>query len=83
MRDAVKAIAYFIILGTAISITIPAIPAILFWALVYPPIGACRDLTPTDCAFYEYVAVWVEAAIAVGSVYIGFRVWNWIQSPRG
>ena len=85
MRDISKAIAYAVILGVTISITIPGIPAIFFWGLVSSPIGDCRDMSPTDCAFYMYVGVWALVAITVGLVYLAFQVWNsrWIRSLRG
>lgn len=69
MRDIAKAIVVYFLLGTWFSITAPGFMGIFFWVLD-PAIGACRNLSPTNCAFYMYVGVWGITAIIVSSAYL-------------
>lgn len=69
MRDGAKAVVVYVLLGTWFSITAPGFTGIFFWVLD-PSIGACRNLSPSSCAFYMYVGVWGMTAVIVWSAYL-------------
>jgi len=61
--------AFFILLGVTAGVATQAVGALLLLGLVAAPAGAGQRLTSRP-----FVAVWLSAAIAVGSVWIGLTL---------
>ncbi len=61
--------AFFILLGVTAGVATQAVGALLLLGLVAAPAGASQRLSARP-----FVAVWLSAAIAVGSVWIGLTV---------
>jgi zinc/manganese transport system permease protein len=61
--------AFFVLLGVTAGVATQAVGALLLLGLVAAPAGAAQRLTARP-----FVAVWLAAAIAVGSVWIGLTL---------